>query len=363
MCYGHSSNAQEKSLTPKQESIVPIAVYTAKGDQPALKTALSNGLDAGLSINDIKEILIQSYAYTGFPRSLNAINSFETVVKERKAKGIVDLEGKKPAKINTGNSKYQYGKDVQGKLTGRSANSTQAFVPEIDTFLKEHLFADIFARDNLDFQSREIATITFIATIGGAESQLRSHLNNGRHVGLSERQLRAITEKLTVVAGLNAGGPATTIINGMFNPTFSTAIPTLPESLIIEPVFSKGEKVSGGNFSGDAWVRRLASVDAPGTSTLIGNVTFAPRSRTKWHLHTSGQVLLVTDGIGYYQERGQPIRIIRKGDVIKCSPNVAHWHGASPGSSMTHVTIGFENGNKRVEWFERVTDEEYKNLN
>lgn len=361
--YGQRNNSREMPLTTKQESIVPVAAFTAKGDQAALKIALNNGLDAGLTINDIKEILIQAYAYTGFPRSLNAINTFEAVARERKAKGIIDAEGQKPAKMNVGDSKYQYGKDVQAKLTGRSANSTQAFVPQIDTFLKEHLFADIFGRDNLDFQSREIATITFIATIGGAEGQLRGHLGNGRHVGLTERQLRGIAEKLTAVAGPDAGSSATKIINSMFNTTPSAGTPTSPEANIIEPTFLKGDKVSGGNFSGDAWVSRLTNVDAASNSTSVGNVTFAPKSRTKWHLHPSGQVLLVTDGVGYYQEKGKAIRLIRKGDVVNCPPNVAHWHGASPYSSMTHITLGFDNGKGRVEWLESVTDEEYNKLN
>lgn len=128
-----------------------------------------------------------------------------------------------------------------------------------------------------------------------------------------------------------------------------------------EPTFTKGNKVSNGNFTGDVWVSMLTSVDTA-NSTSVGNVTFAPKARSNWHRHPSGQILLITDGLGYYQEKGQPIRLIRKGDVIKCPPNIAHWHGASRDSSMSHVALGPDNGKGPVEWLGGVTGDEYNQL-
>ncbi|WCT14471.1 carboxymuconolactone decarboxylase family protein [Mucilaginibacter jinjuensis] len=174
--YGQQNNNRELSLSVRQKAMVPIAAFAAKGDHLGLSLALNKGLDAGLTVNEIKEILVQLYAYAGFPRSLNAISTFQMVVNTRKDKGVTNNEGRKPGSIKFPDQKYQYGKDVQAKLTGRSAISTQEFVPVIDTFLKEHLFADIFGRDNLDFQSREIATISILASIGRADAQLRSNL-------------------------------------------------------------------------------------------------------------------------------------------------------------------------------------------
>lgn len=129
---------------------------------------------------------------------------------------------------------------------------------------------------------------------------------------------------------------------------------------ITEPTFAKGQKVSGGNFSGDVWVNSLTSITMQSYKTSIGNVTFAPKSRTKWHVHPSGQILLVTDGVGYYQEKGQPVKLMRKGDVITCPKNIPHWHGAAPDSYVTHVTVGFDDGKGRVEWLEVVSEDEYK---
>ena len=96
----------------------------------------------------------------------------------------------------------------------------------------------------------------------------------------------------------------------------------------VQAIFPKGEKGPAENFTGNAWNTPLVANDST-YNTVIGNVYFEPRARSNWHIHPSGQILIITDGVGYYQEKGQPIKTIRKGDVIKCPPNVLHWHGAS----------------------------------
>ncbi|WP_317131371.1 carboxymuconolactone decarboxylase family protein [Mucilaginibacter ginsenosidivorax] len=181
-------------LNGKQRSIVNIAALTAKGDLPALKLSLNTGLDAGLSINEIKEILIQLAAYCGFPRSLNAINTFSAVTAERKAKGISDFLGTEPTPPGNTSNKYEIGKNNLEKLTGRAENEIKtgyaAFVPVIDTFLKEHLFADIFSRGVLTNQERELTTISALASLGGVESQLQGHLSISMRLGFTEAELR-----------------------------------------------------------------------------------------------------------------------------------------------------------------------------
>lgn len=220
-----TANAQQNAdvgnaLTLKQESIIPVAAYMARGDQASLKNALNKALDARLSINEIKEILVQLYAYAGFPRSLNAINTLESVLNDRRQKGIKDLIGEEPSPIDFKNSKFEFGKNVQTKLTGITAiGAPQKFVPVIDTFLKEHLFADVFGRDNLDYQSREIATISALASMGGTESQLRSHLNVGRNTGLTEPQLRSIAFTIATKVGWQEGNTIVGMIDQLFNST------------------------------------------------------------------------------------------------------------------------------------------------
>jgi quercetin dioxygenase-like cupin family protein len=122
-------------------------------------------------------------------------------------------------------------------------------------------------------------------------------------------------------------------------------------------LFPKGEKITNNNFTGTAYLQILIAADSL-NPTSVGNVTFEPGARTKWHLHPGGQILLVTDGVGYYQEKGQPKKILRKGDVIKCPPNIQHWHGASADSYFVQVAITNTQNGVPV-WLEAVTDEEY----
>jgi 4-carboxymuconolactone decarboxylase len=192
-------NAQQKMtaenvLNPKEQSIISISALTAKGDLSKLKTALNTGLEAGLTVNEIKEALVHTYAYCGFPRSIRGLQTFMEVLDERKAKGINDNVGKEASKIDETGSKYERGKKILGELTKTPQPETltgySAFAPTIDTFLKEHLFADIFERDVLTYAQRELVTISVIATIGKAEPMLRSHLAICLNVGLTPEQLQ-----------------------------------------------------------------------------------------------------------------------------------------------------------------------------
>jgi quercetin dioxygenase-like cupin family protein len=126
-------------------------------------------------------------------------------------------------------------------------------------------------------------------------------------------------------------------------------------------IFLKGQLAPAEFFTGNAWVTGLVDNDSVFT-TAAGSVFFEAGARSNWHLHPAGQILIVTDGVGYHQIQGQPIEVIRKGDVVKCPPDVVHWHGASKESSMTHIYIVPNTEKGIVEWMEPVTDEEYNNL-
>jgi quercetin dioxygenase-like cupin family protein/alkylhydroperoxidase/carboxymuconolactone decarboxylase family protein YurZ len=353
---GHS----DTTLTSKQAAIIPIAAHTAQGNIEQLKGAIAGGLEAGLTINEIKEVLIQMYAYTGFPRSLNAISTLQAVINERRQKGNSDQWGKEPTHVRIKQSKFEAGKSVQTKLTGTTAiGAPQQFVPLIDTFLKEHLFADIFGRDNLDYQSREIATISALASLNGAEGQLRAHLNVGRNVGLTAQQLQGIASILATQIGSQESNRINTALNNGMSAGNGgpTAVHQGKEPGHAEALFPKGAKITNNNFTGNAWLSYLVQADTT-NATQVGNVSFEPSARTNWHLHPGGQVLLVTSGTGYYQEKGSAKRQIKKGEVIKCTPGVPHWHGAGKDEPMVHISIT-NAGKEGVVWLQPVTDEEY----
>jgi quercetin dioxygenase-like cupin family protein len=123
-------------------------------------------------------------------------------------------------------------------------------------------------------------------------------------------------------------------------------------------IFPKGDKASADYFTGTAWVKMLVPND-PALHCQVGNVVFEPGARNNWHTHPGGQILVVTAGTGYYQEKGKPIQLLRKGDVVKILPDVEHWHGASAESEFTHIAINPNTQKGIVAWLERVTDEEY----
>ena len=128
---------------------------------------------------------------------------------------------------------------------------------------------------------------------------------------------------------------------------------------VLEQPFAQGEKNPYGSyFTGQTYLKRLCEYDEVYNSS-IGNVTFEPKSRTNWHKHSGGQILLVTAGEGRYQERGKEIQILKKGDVIKIAPDVEHWHGAGPNGMFAHISIEPNLPNNKPVWLEPVSDEEY----
>lgn len=186
------------TLSMPQQTIPLIAAFMASSDMPGLNTALNQGLDAGLSISEIREILVQLYAYVGFPRSLNALNELMTVVQARKQRGIEDAPGREPGRaIPVGDELLAAGTANQTRISGAPVKGPVfEFAPVINRFLQTHLFGDIFERDNLDWQSRELATVGALAATPGVEPQLRSHMAASLRVGLGAAQLRQVTELL-----------------------------------------------------------------------------------------------------------------------------------------------------------------------
>ena len=205
-------------LNAKQEKIVTIAAFTAKGDLNKLKAALNEGLDAGLTVNEIKEVLVQMYAYAGFPRSLNGIGTFMSVVEERRKKGIEDKPGREASPLPANKSRLELGTEIQTKLIGSPAGGAiYTFAPAIDAFLKEHLFGDIFGRDNLDFQSREIATISALAGMEGVNPQLEAHFNIGFNTGLTEARMKSLISVLAARVGKKEADNANEILSKVLN--------------------------------------------------------------------------------------------------------------------------------------------------
>lgn len=371
-----TSNAQinadtVKGLNAQQQSLAAIAALAGKGDLVPLQAAFNDGLNAGWTINELKEAMVHLYAYAGFPRSLNGLNILWAVVNARKQKGIKDVLGKEPSPVPADKSKLEAGTALQAKLLGRSMKVSIAdFAPIIDVFLKEHLFWDIFARDNLNFKTRELITISTLAGLGNAENQLRSHIGVSMYNGITEPQLQNWVSVIQTKVGSKEGKAASqalfTVLHPGHNDTSATSAidittdNTKPEAGIKkapENIFPKGEKITNSNFTGDVWLQNLVDNDSL-NDTRVGSVTFEPGARTKWHYHPDGQILLAIGGTGFYQEKGSAKKILHKGDVVKCPPDVPHWHGASNDDEFVQVAISGSRKGATV-WLQAVTGEEY----
>ncbi len=365
----------EQTLSIRQQHIVTIASYTGRGDLVHLKTALGEGLDAGLTVNEIKEILVHSYAYCGFPRSLRGLQAFIAVLDERKATGINDEIGREASPITDQRSKYERGRDILAEISGVPSDAPKAgyaeFAPIIEQFLKEHLFADIFERDVLTYDEREITTVAILAAMGGVEPMARSHMGICLNLGITPDQLRHLLTIIEKNIGHKEAHAIHIELDGLLqskgfvgNASSEMTEATKKQALKADTelkIFPKGDLISSPNFTGAAWLQRLMT-DADKFDVVISNVVFDPGVRNSWHSHPGGQILIATSGEGYYQERGKPIQILNAGDVIAIPSNVVHWHGAAPDSEFIHIAINTKVSLGPAVWYEKVTDEEYNKI-
>lgn len=317
----------EEILSVRQQAIVEVSGYASLGNQEELKSALNRAFDAGVTLNELKEILVQSYAYCGFPRSLNALGSLMEVWNER---GQNVEQGELPSKRLQNNS-LEIGTINQTKLVGAPVKGALFdFAPAIDEFLKAHLFGDIFSRDNVDWSTRELATVSMLAVRSGVESQLNSHIEIAKRNGLSEAQ---ISEVLNLAKAMVAK-------NVLFG-------------------FGEENTAYAQYFIGKSYLQKITTENG----VPMFNVTFEPRCRNNWHIHhKGGQILLVTSGRGWYQEWGKPARELKPGDVVNIAPETKHWHGAAKDSWFTHIAVEVPSVDGSNEWLEAVSDEEYDKL-
>lgn len=353
----HPIKAQENMenvLNQRQQNIVAIACLEAKGDLENLSGAIHTGLDEGLTVSEIKEALSHLYAYTGFPRSLNALGVLQQVLAERKAKGIRDKEGKEADPLPDDFDALKEGTAIQTKLSG--APFDYSFAPATDYYLKAHLFGDIFARNNLTFPERELVTVSALSGIKGVEPQLKSHVRGAKNMGLTDAEIHSIPGVLLQKVGEPEAYRAKKAIAEVYGEEFREGEP------IENCVFPKGEPNTAyaKYFIGDSYLAGLATGEG---KLHVDNVTFEPRCRNNWHIHhKGGQILICVGGRGWYQEWGKQAQELRPGDVVDIPAETKHWHGAAADSWFQHIAIGVPAEGASAEWLEPVTDAEYDKL-
>ncbi len=331
-----------------------IACNEAKGDLVALEAAIHNGLEAELTVSQIKEALSQLYAYTGFPRSLNALGVLQRVIGDRQAKGVKVIMGEDASALPDDYDALERGTAVQTQLTGKPFN--YEFAPATDYYLKAHLFGDIFARDNLTFADRELVTVSALSGLEGVEPQLKAHIAGARNMGVSEEQLQGIVVALAANGLLNEAGRLAKAYNELSPSNLPTSLNSQLSTLNSPWPQGKSNDAYAQYFTGQSYLQPYFG--------SVANVTFEPRCRNNWHIHHGAvQVLICVSGKGWYQEWNKPAVPLTPGTVIAIPEGVKHWHGAAADSWMQHLAIHTqEQPGATNEWLEPVNDEQYNSL-
>ena len=316
---------QGQTMTERQKGLAACACLMAQGDLERLEPAVKMALDNGVTINELKEAFSQLYAYTGFPRSLNALGVLNKVLDNKQPSWQEGKPWKRPEIWDDAAKALKQGTEVQTKLSGRSFDYN--FCPQDDYYLKSHLFGDIFASDQLSTADREIVTVAALSGLEGVVPQLAAHKQGAVNMGNSQELVDELCAWLD------------------------------SEGYTLRSKWPKGEPNPYGKyFIGQSY---LADVGGG-----VINVTFEPRCRNNWHIHHKAvQVLICVSGRGWYQEWGKDAVEITPGIVIAIPAEVKHWHGAAKDSWFQHLTYHRDaQEGASNEWLEPVTDEVYNKL-
>ena len=341
-----ATTTSAQPLAERQKHLATLAALEAQGDIVRLEPAIIAALDGGVTINEIKETFSQLYAYTGFPRSLNALGVLSKVLENGSGKWTEGKPWVRPAVWDDAKKALQQGTDVQTALAGQPIKNT--FSPQNDYYLKSHLFGDIFAGDQLAAVDREIVTVAALSAIKGAESQLAFHKGAAVKMGNTQEQVdelcRYLSENGLSQCDASADACAGSWPKGNPNDAYAQYFTGNSHLAPIQPKnLTEGEKTVQG----------------------YANVTFEPGCRNNWHVHHGAhQILICVSGEGIYQEWGKPAIHLHAGDIIDIPEGAKHWHGAAKDSWFqhlaSHVHVGDPESN---EWLEPVTDEQYAEAN
>ena len=346
-------------LVEKREvELIRLVSLVTQQSGVLLQEEVATALAQGLSPEEILEAIYQCAPYTGFPRTVDAVEIARSVFKAKNVK-VDENRG-----TVTAQSRLEAGADAQGTLFGETfrdmAKNGKDGMPTINYFLASNCFGDYYTRKGLDLNTRELLTMAILVNLG-TDPQLKAHIGANLKIRTAEYVEQAIYNCLPY-----CGYPRTL-----------NALRLLKEAVAEAKVAADAKTIPGKDWSvfpvgkpNDAYAKYFVGksyLDMISTEQVgVGNVTFEPACRNNWHIHHAkkggGQILIATAGRGYYQEWGKPAVELKPGDVVNIPAGVKHWHGAAPDSWFQHLAIEVPGEGTSNEWLEPVSDEEYARL-
>lgn len=347
---------QTGELTLKQREMITCITLATMQTLPQLKAHAGAALNVGVTPEELREVMYLTAPFIGFPKMLNAVATVNEVFKERGISLPLEKQG-----TVTEETRHEAGKAIQDKLYPGGIASVMEGVPgnmgkDVEQFLTDYFFGDIYSRGALDLQTRELLGYCVLTTLE-AESQLHSHYHGNINAGNSPETLTAAVIQCLPYIGFPAAIKALRIIKE------ETADADGKATFQREMIFPIGEPNTAyaKYFIGNSYLAPISKEQIP-----FSNVTFEPGCRNNWHIHHAtkggGQMLVCVAGKGWYQEEGKPAVQMLPGDVIHIPANVKHWHGAAADSWFAHLAFEVPGENTSNEWLEPVTDEEYNRL-
>lgn len=335
------------ALSPRDRSLVTVSVLIATGKTAQLTGHLGRALDNGVQPSEIAGAVTHLAFYTGWP---NAVSSLEVIEKVFTDRGVDMAALQSPMAASL---------PVPGSDAARAqavAATIGPVAPKLAVLTNDVLFGDLWRRPDLSPRDRSLVTIVALAA-NGDEAGLTFHVGLSLQNGLTRTQVGEALTHLAFYAGWPKATAAVAVADKVFKGLDTepdTALKIVPPG--VQPVRGPAETFTG-----------VVTVTSPfkgsGQARLGGaTVTFQAGARSNWHSHPLGQLLIVTEGHGLVQARGEPVRRIRSGDTVWAPPGVEHWHGAAPAHSMTHVAVAEALDGKSVTWLEPVTDADYRAL-
>ena len=345
-------------MEKREVELIRLVSLVTQQSGALLQEEVATALAQGLSPEEILEAIYQCAPYTGFPRTVDAVEIARSVFKAKNVK-VDENRG-----TVTAQSRLEAGADAQGTLFGETfrdmAKNGKDGMPTINYFLASNCFGDYYTRKGLDLNTRELLTMAILVNLG-TEPQLKAHIGANLKIRTAEYVEQAIYNCLPY-----CGYPRTL-----------NALRLFKEAAAETKVAADAKTVPGKDWSvfpvgkpNDAYAKYFVGksyLDMISTEQVgVGNVTFEPACRNNWHIHHAkkggGQILIATAGRGYYQEWGKPAVELKPGDVVNIPAGVKHWHGAAPDSWFQHLAIEVPGEGTSNEWLEPVSDEDYARL-